>query len=105
MQDWRRMNVAFTRAKRKLLVFGSLSTFEHSQVMGPFLTLVQEQGWVYHLPPKAQDRVRVDPVDWSLVSTPKKENQHKLHEASVELQIVHTPRNLFLSQNILKDQT
>ena len=32
LKDWRRINVAFTRAKRKLVLIGSESTFQHSEI-------------------------------------------------------------------------
>lgn len=32
LKDWRRINVAFTRAKKKLILIGSESTFQNSAI-------------------------------------------------------------------------
>lgn len=83
LKDWRRINVAFTRAKTKLLVVGSRETLKASAVAtakreqepaadssrhGPsdddgrgddmlarFVALMEDRNWVYDLPPDALD--------------------------------------------------
>ncbi|UCK57483.1 hypothetical protein AFCA_000403 [Aspergillus flavus] len=51
LRDWRRVNVAFTRAQTKLLVVGSKSTLRGgNELLGKYVKLVEEQGWVYNLP-------------------------------------------------------
>ena len=52
LKDWRRINVSFTRAKRKLVIFGSRSTLRSDPLLGDFLNLMSEKGWIYTLPPK-----------------------------------------------------
>ena len=49
----RRLNVAFSRAKRKLIVVGSRSTLRASHLLGSFISLVEERGWCLELPPNA----------------------------------------------------
>ncbi|KAF9086986.1 Tripartite DNA replication factor [Mortierella sp. GBA35] len=56
LKDWRRINVAFTRAKRKLVVFGSRSTLQGSPVFGQFLELMEQQDWIVSLAPMSQDQ-------------------------------------------------
>ncbi|OGM44593.1 DNA replication helicase Dna2 [Aspergillus bombycis] len=51
LRDWRRVNVAFTRARTKLLVVGSKSTLRGgNELLGKYVKLVEEQDWVYDLP-------------------------------------------------------
>ncbi|KAK8037880.1 hypothetical protein PG994_014647 [Apiospora phragmitis] len=58
LKDWRRINVAFTRAKTKLLVVGSRSTLRgsgESEMVSRFVRLMEERDWVYELPADALD--------------------------------------------------
>ncbi|KAF4124374.1 DNA replication ATP-dependent helicase Dna2 [Geosmithia morbida] len=56
LRDWRRINVAFTRAKTKLLVVGSLDTLKgsgHESMLSRFISLMEDRDWIYNLPPDA----------------------------------------------------
>lgn len=59
LRDWRRINVAFTRAKTKLLVIGSKSTLNGSNVankenmLSRFVALMEQRDWIYNLPANA----------------------------------------------------
>ncbi|KFY38772.1 hypothetical protein V495_06389 [Pseudogymnoascus sp. VKM F-4514 (FW-929)] len=60
LRDWRRINVAFTRAKTKLLVVGSGSTLKGGEggaeeMVGQFVRLMERKSWVYDLPGGALD--------------------------------------------------
>lgn len=58
LKDWRRINVAFTRAKTKLLVVGSRSTLKGSgneEMLARFISLMEERAWIHDLPPDALD--------------------------------------------------
>ncbi|ERS97869.1 hypothetical protein HMPREF1624_06040 [Sporothrix schenckii ATCC 58251] len=80
LKDWRRVNVAFTRAKTKLLVVGSRSTLQGTgrverdkkdkkermdrdlhngetgeEMLARFVRLMEERRWIYDLPADALD--------------------------------------------------
>ncbi|WVR07485.1 hypothetical protein IAU60_004527 [Kwoniella sp. DSM 27419] len=49
LRDWRRINVSFTRAKKKLVIFGSARTLAVNPLLRDFLTLMKEKGWIRRL--------------------------------------------------------
>jgi DNA replication ATP-dependent helicase Dna2 len=49
LADWRRVNVAITRAKCKLLVVGSARTVSSVPLLAHFVRLVEERGWMLRL--------------------------------------------------------
>lgn len=49
MKDWRRINVAVTRARSKLIVFGSKSTLLMAESSHGFVALSSEKGWTFDL--------------------------------------------------------
>ena len=61
LQDWRRVNVAFTRAKSKLIIFGSRSTIRETPPLDQFVKLVESRGWVYQLPSEATNPIVKSP--------------------------------------------
>lgn len=63
LRDWRRINVAFTRAKTKLLVVGSMSTLKNSgkdNMLSQFIELMQAKDWIYDLPANALESHQFD---------------------------------------------
>ncbi|KAJ1324900.1 DNA replication ATP-dependent helicase/nuclease Dna2 [Microdochium nivale] len=59
LKDWRRINVAFTRAKTKLLVVGSRQTLKGSgeqEMLSRFIKLMETKDWIYDLDADALDR-------------------------------------------------
>lgn len=50
VKDWRRMNVAFTRARSKLVIFGSRSTLARTPLLESFFQLMEGEGWILQLP-------------------------------------------------------
>ncbi|KAH9949710.1 Dna2-domain-containing protein [Amylocystis lapponica] len=55
IKDWRRMNVSFTRARSKLIIFGSRSTLQTTPLLREFFDLMDGQGWILRLPADAHE--------------------------------------------------
>lgn len=51
LQDWRRLNVAITRAKKKLVLVGSYRTLNSIPHLADLLKLMSSKQWCYSLPP------------------------------------------------------
>ena len=49
LSDWRRVNVALTRAKRKLVLVGCAATVSEVPLFEQLLDFVQTQGWLLSL--------------------------------------------------------
>lgn len=50
LRDWRRVNVAVTRAKQKLILIGSLVTLKGSLLLQELFDLLARRDWVHVLP-------------------------------------------------------
>lgn len=44
------MNVSFTRARSKLVIFGSRKTLQREPLLAQFFGLMESQGWILALP-------------------------------------------------------
>ena len=54
LKDWRRVNVALTRARTKLLILGSIETMRKgNELLCRFVELVESRGWRFDLQPGA----------------------------------------------------
>lgn len=50
LKDWQRLNVAFTRAKKKLLLVGSAGTILENPTFKILTELIQERNWMLNVP-------------------------------------------------------
>lgn len=50
LKDWQRLNVAFTRAKKKLLLVGSAGTILDNPTFKILTDLIQERHWILNIP-------------------------------------------------------
>ncbi|XP_035254823.1 DNA replication ATP-dependent helicase/nuclease DNA2 isoform X1 [Anguilla anguilla] len=55
LKDWRRLNVAITRAKYKLLMLGSTPTVQRYAPLGMLLSHLEREQMIYQLPPGAHE--------------------------------------------------
>ena len=55
LKDWRRVNVAITRARSKLVVFGSKRTLKNNDLLLKFIALVDRKQWSINLPKAADE--------------------------------------------------
>ncbi|KAI0249269.1 AAA domain-containing protein [Lactifluus subvellereus] len=55
VKDWRRMNVAFTRARAKLVIFGSRKTLARTPLLASFFELMEGEDWIIQLPHGAHE--------------------------------------------------
>ncbi|OVF07897.1 putative bifunctional ATP-dependent DNA helicase/ssDNA endodeoxyribonuclease [Clavispora lusitaniae] len=53
LKDWRRVNVAVTRARSKLITVASKSTLSHADSIKDFVYLAEQKNWIYNLPSSA----------------------------------------------------
>jgi len=53
LQDRRRINVAVSRAKKKLIIVGSAGTLAKAGATGELVALMEQRGWLQRLPPRA----------------------------------------------------
>ncbi|OAQ73999.2 DNA replication helicase Dna2 [Pochonia chlamydosporia 170] len=82
LKDWRRINVAFTRAKTKLLVVGSMNTLKHSgkeNMLSRFISLMEERDWIYNLPADALESHHFEELStpMTVAPTPKSKSPKK----------------------------
>lgn len=54
IKDWRRINVAVTRAMSKLIIFGSVSTLSAAPTIREFVEVFRIKGWIHNLPANAK---------------------------------------------------
>jgi DNA replication ATP-dependent helicase Dna2 len=69
------MNVSFTRARSKLVIFGSRKTLQAAPLLAEFFELMEGQGWILQLPPNAH---KMHPIPSNRVATPNKRTMDAL---------------------------
>lgn len=57
LRDWRRINVALTRAQQKMVMIGSASTLRDVPLFDELLAVVQAHGWLLSLPSVSDSQV------------------------------------------------
>ncbi|XP_063934589.1 DNA replication ATP-dependent helicase/nuclease DNA2-like [Zophobas morio] len=58
LEDSRRLNVAFTRAKEKFIMMGSKKTLQSSLLLSKFFDLAKNKNWIYDLPEDVETEIR-----------------------------------------------
>jgi DNA replication ATP-dependent helicase Dna2 len=98
LRDWRRLNVAFTRAMGKLIVIGSRKTLESATALNEFLRLIDSSGWMYDLPVCCTEMYRIPQA-----STPKKSPGKSQPRRSQVAKASHTYGKLLSNSPVLRD--
>ncbi|GMG44352.1 unnamed protein product [Ambrosiozyma monospora] len=62
LKEWRRVNVAMTRAKSKLIILGSKKLMSTVPQFEGFMKLIEKKNWIYDLP-SGSDKVYESLVD------------------------------------------
>ena len=52
MKNWRRLNVAYTRAKKKLLIVGSRNSMSQLEQLQNLLKILEQKNWIYRFDTK-----------------------------------------------------
>lgn len=76
LKEWRRLNVAVTRAKSKLVILGSRSTLSTNDTTKTFIDFLDLKGWYYTLPANAD---MIYNLPQSVNNSPTKNKSHKAH--------------------------
>jgi DNA replication ATP-dependent helicase Dna2 len=96
LKDWRRVNVAFTRAKKKLLMLGSLSTLTSDSLFQSLFDLLSSKGWVYSLPLNSLEMYETDSLfPNAAIKKEKNASEKKIYSFAPTLRT--------LSQNLLAE--
>jgi DNA replication ATP-dependent helicase Dna2 len=82
VKDWRRMNVSFTRARSKLIIFGSRKTLQSAPLLSEFFNLMDSKKWILALPPNADQMHShiVHPIVLKSAGSPGKRCAGKMEE-------------------------
>lgn len=93
LRDWRRVNVAFTRARTKFLAVGSRTTLgEGNELLRRFVGLMDEHEWIYELPPHALEGHIFEEYEIGLTQSPVKALKHIPFLSPSKSQESTTPR-------------
>ena len=73
LQDWRRLNVALTRARTKMIIIGSLGTISKgNELLSAFCHMVEQKGWRRDLKPGSLDEHLFDDFATQMSEAPSK---------------------------------
>lgn len=92
LKDWRRINVAVTRARSKLIVFGSKAILSQAESSRGFISLCSERNWIFEL----------SKTSFDLLKESKKGNRFRSENSVGKLSTKSLERHPVLS-NVLDD--
>lgn len=58
LRNWRRINVAFTRARKKLLIIGSKSAMKQVDLMQQLIEIMEKKNWIYNFDKSILDQLK-----------------------------------------------
>jgi DNA replication ATP-dependent helicase Dna2 len=86
LRDWRRINVSFTRAKKKLVIFGSATTMGSDKLLKSFLDLMEEKDWMLRLKAGAE-KAHSLPVEGATAERPGRGGDDKEVKVKREVKV------------------
>ena len=95
------MNVSFTRARGKLVLFGSRKTLQREPLLAQFFGLMEKQNWILPLP-TGSDVVHAEAFQSSSPVRPVVENEGRSITTTVEV-VVGQKRRLGGKENVVHD--
>jgi DNA replication ATP-dependent helicase Dna2 len=113
VKDWRRMNVAFTRARSKLVIFGSRSTLSRTSLLESFFQLMEGEGWIVRLPKDAHEAhagalslpkdISTEHTQRDCVANPKKDEEEDLQDRESKRRRFNPGVGLLRGRPVLRD--
>ncbi len=85
LKDWRRVNVALTRARTKLLVLGSKGTLVGNELLRDFVALMEGKSWWYDLPLGASESHLFEDVQTQISSKASADFITEAHSGKSEM--------------------
>jgi DNA replication ATP-dependent helicase Dna2 len=105
LKDWRRLNVSFTRARSKLVIFGSRGTLKCDQLLEQFFDLVDEKGWYTQLPKDAHLMHDFSKGRTKRMASPPDDSRHPAERdvGSLQLKRARVARGVLKGRPLIQD--
>ncbi|USW46949.1 Putative PD-(D/E)XK endonuclease-like domain superfamily, DNA replication factor Dna2 [Septoria linicola] len=93
LKDWRRVNVALTRARSKLVVLGSRRTLKNTELLDKMMNMMDNKGWTMDLPQTADDAHAFDFSTQVAATIVEQEEQQRSPKKKIKARVSPTKRS------------